>query len=551
MDIFKLVGSIFVDNEEANKSISKTDEKAQKTGSSFAETAKKAAAFGSACVGAASVAVGAVTKLVTSTSETADTIDKMSQKIGISKEAYQEWDYIMGQNGMSVDTLQSGMKSLNSLMESAAEGNASAIETFKSLGIAITDENGAMRSQEDVLNDVISGLAGMEEGAERSNLASQLLGKSASEMAPMLNQGADAIDALRDRSHELGLVMSDEAVNAGVKMGDTIDDIKRSVSAMGAELGSAAMPIIQELLDIIVENLPTIKEMLDKLAPVVTQLLQDMLPPLLDLAKSLLPIILDVIEQLMPFIVDIASKILPIITQVIQTLLPPMLKIVEAVLPIVLKLLDLIMPLLDLITPVLVLIGDQLNDILMPILNSFMDILGGVISFIKNVFAGDWESAWEDIKGVFVGIFNMIPTVIESALNGAINLINTLISGINNVSGLIGIPAIPDIPKVSLPRFAEGGIVDRPTTALIGEDGAEAVIPLENNTAWIKKVSKEMNEDNNQIMGAVLNVLEDIRDMMSDGSTNVVLSPDVDALFNVMTEKSVEYSRMGRVGLAY
>lgn len=456
-----------------------------------------------------------------------------------------------GTNGMSVDSLQSGMKSLNKLMESAAEGNAAAIETFDALGISITDENGAMKSQEQMLKEVINGLAGMEEGAERSNLAQQLLGKSASEMAPMLNQGAEAIDQLRDRSHELGLIMSEEAVSAGVKMGDTIDDIKRSVSAMGTELGSAAMPLIQDLLNMIVEYLPMIRSLFDKLAPVITQLLSDMLPPLMELAETLMPVVFEVIEQLLPPISQIASAILPVIVKVIQILLPPLMKIVEAVLPVALQLLDLLMPLLDLITPILTIIGDYLGKTLEPLLNGFMDILGNVINFVKSVFVGDWKSAWESVKDIFVGIFNLVPQVIENSLNGAITMINGIIDGINKISGKIGIPAIPNIPDVKLPRFAEGGIVDRPTTALIGEDGAEAVVPLENNTAWIRKVSKEMNSQNDGVMSAVLEVLQDIRDLMADGSTKVVLEPDVDRLFDVMTEKSIQASRMGRAGLAF
>ncbi len=58
------------------------------------------------------------------------------------------------------------------------------------------------------------------------------------------------------------------------------------------------------------------------------------------------------------------------------------------------------------------------------------------------------------------GIFNLIPTIIESILNGAIWIINQLIGGINALTGAIGIPAIPTIPDVTLPRFHTGGIVD-------------------------------------------------------------------------------------------
>ena len=54
----------------------------------------------------------------------------------------------------------------------------------------------------------------------------------------------------------------------------------------------------------------------------------------------------------------------------------------------------------------------------------------------------------------------MIPTIVEGVINGAIAIINGIISGINALTGLIGIPEIPKIPNVQLPRFHAGGIVD-------------------------------------------------------------------------------------------
>lgn len=76
------------------------------------------------------------------------------------------------------------------------------------------------------------------------------------------------------------------------------------------------------------------------------------------------------------------------------------------------------------------------------------------------MFTGNWEQAWEGIVNIFKGIFNLIPTIVESVINGAIGIINGIISGINAVTGLIGIPEIPKIPNVSIPRFHVGGIVD-------------------------------------------------------------------------------------------
>ena len=89
-----------------------------------------------------------------------------------------------------------------------------------------------------------------------------------------------------------------------------------------------------------------------------------------------------------------------------------------------------------------------------------MDVFGGLIDFISGVFSGNWEQAWNGIVDMFKGIFNLIPTIIESILNGAIWIINQLIGGINALTGAIGIPAIPTIPDVTLPRFHTGGIVD-------------------------------------------------------------------------------------------
>ena len=90
MDLFKLVGSIFIDNEEANKSLSKTDEKAQKAGATFGDVAKKAGKVGTAIVGASATAVTGMVALANNAASTADEIDKGSIRMGISTTYYQE-----------------------------------------------------------------------------------------------------------------------------------------------------------------------------------------------------------------------------------------------------------------------------------------------------------------------------------------------------------------------------------------------------------------------------------------------------------------------------
>jgi hypothetical protein len=81
------------------------------------------------------------------------------------------------------------------------------------------------------------------------------------------------------------------------------------------------------------------------------------------------------------------------------------------------------------------------------------------------------------VKDGVVSIFRSIGEVIVSAIKGSINriidLANLPLRGINKIAGKVGLPTIPE-----LPRLASGGIVTRPTLALIGESGPEAVVPL-------------------------------------------------------------------------
>lgn len=91
MEIFKLFGSIFVDNEDANKSIAKTEEKAGGLSEKLGSGIKTAAKWGAAIVGGATAAGGALFAVATKAAGTTDRIDKLSQKIGISREGFQEW----------------------------------------------------------------------------------------------------------------------------------------------------------------------------------------------------------------------------------------------------------------------------------------------------------------------------------------------------------------------------------------------------------------------------------------------------------------------------
>ena len=201
MELFKLFGSIFVDSSSAEDSISKTEKKAEGLGSKLGGAAKVA---GTAMLGMGAAIAGGGAALVgvaNNAAGVADRVDKMSSKMGISKKGFQEWDYVMGQNGMSIDKMQTGMKTLVAQMDGAASGNKKSAESFAQLGVSVTDSSGKLKDQETMMNEVIMKLAQMPEGTEKARLATELFGKSGVEMAPMLATGAQGIQDLKDRSH--------------------------------------------------------------------------------------------------------------------------------------------------------------------------------------------------------------------------------------------------------------------------------------------------------------------------------------------------------------
>lgn len=259
IEIFRLVGSVFVDTDDANKSLKKTDENAESIGKKLSDGIKTAAKWGAGLVAAAGAGVAALTGVATNAAAAMDVIDKGSAKIGISKQAYQEWSYVLGQNGMDISKLEVGMKTLVAATDRAAEGNAAAIASFEALGISIYDSNGGLKDQETLLNESLYALANMENGTEKARLATELFGKAGVEMMPMLNGGAEGMEELTMRAHDLGLVFSDEAVTAGVVLGDTMDDVKQSFAAIVTQLGANLMPVVQNVLDWVIEHIPEIQ----------------------------------------------------------------------------------------------------------------------------------------------------------------------------------------------------------------------------------------------------------------------------------------------------
>lgn len=158
---------------------------------------------------------------------------------------------------------------------------------------------------------------------------------------------------------------------------------------------------------------------------------------------------------------ELMGKVADLLKALWENHLKPLIDwIIENILPVVLPIVD------GIANAVMIgfgLVGDVIGGII--------DVIGGVIDFLTGVFSTDWRKVWDNIVDVFKGIFNCIPAAIESALNIAIDLINDIIDGINSITGKVGIPEIPNIPYVKIPRLANGAVIrgGNPFMAILGD----------------------------------------------------------------------------------
>ncbi len=552
LEIFRLIGSVFVNTESANESLQKTDKKAEGVGKKFLGAVKSAGKFAAGVAAGAGAAGAAMVGLTNKAAAAMDVIDKGSAKIGISKQAYQEWSYVLGQNGMDISKMEVGMKSLVASMDNAANGNKTAKAKFKELGISIYDTTGKLKSQETMMNEVLYTLADMENGTEKARLATELFGKAGVEMMPMLNNGAKGMEDLKNRAHELGLVVSDDAVSSGVLLGDTMDDVKQSLGMIATKIGVRVMPLIQKGLDLILKLTPKIGALFSKLDK-GTKVLKDAVKwgnehrnvmILLGIALGTVTAAIAAYNavQAVQTALGSAATVKTVAFTAAQWLATTATTAWGAAVAFLTSPITLTIAAIGALIAIIVLLVRNWDEVKAAAIRCWADIktsaancwegikatfshvgefFGGVRDSIKEKFAHipDWfkekfSRAWEAVKNVFCtggkifdGIKDGIATVFKTIVNKIIsginrvisipfNKINSLLTRLRNTS-ILGVSPFKwintfDVPQI--PQLYEGGILNRGQMGLLEGNGAEAVVPLHNNKKWISAVARDMSQ---------------------------------------------------------
>lgn len=464
LEIFKLVGSVFVDTDKANQSLQKTDKNAESFGATLGKVGKGALKFATVAGGAMLTVSGAVVGVANNVAETADEIDKASIRMNVSAESYQELAYAAGQCGVEMTTLEKAAKKL--------EGTGLNID--------------------DALNDIMS----LSTEEERTQRATELLGENiAYTLSPILQQSGDDFNNLKNRAEELGIVMSNDSVKAGVEFGDLMSDVKQSISSLTTSLGTAFFPLLIGIITQILVFMPQIQGFIGMIAPSLTQIAGAILPVLFAILEALFPVLAQIIEALLPLALDLINALMPLITALLPLIEPlsglllailvPLVDLLRNILPPIVAIVEgMITQQMPALISIINFVADTVNNVLngvirniQPWLESIIQMFDGLATFLNGVFTGNWKMAWEGITQIAKGFINTIITYIQGTINGVILLINTIVDSALKLANLIpGVDInanVTKIPEVNIPMLANGGIATEGGSVLVGEDGPE------------------------------------------------------------------------------
>lgn len=451
MNVFELFASLTLDTSEYDSGLDNASKEASSFGSTLAKGLGTAATVGGAAIAAVGTAATAVTGAMVSsamaTAEYGDNIDKMSQKLGISAEAYQEWDAVLQHSGTSIENMSATFKTLSNAAQDASADQQAA---FEALGLSM-DEVSKM-STEDLFGAVIFGLQQMEEGTERTALASDLLGRGAMEMGALLNTSAEDTQAMIDRVHELGGVLSDDAVKSAAGFQDSLQDMQTAFDGLKRGLMSEMLPSITTVMDGLAnifagddelgleqvgegidafigkvgEILPKIVEIgagviqslasalvdnLPKLFSVLSSSLNDVaafLPGFIDsVVNALVTLLPDAMQTVVDVIVTLANGLSEIVPELIPIVVDILLNLVQVIL-------DNADLLIDAAIGLIMALADGIMAALPVLLQKAPEIISKLVAVLFSAFYKLEMAGVELLMALLNGIIDCLPTLMEA-----------------------------------------------------------------------------------------------------------------------------------------
>lgn len=518
----------------------------------FKQMGEKLTSAGNAMRGistAAAALAASIGALTVKSGKWADDINTMSKVYSIGTGELQKYAAAADLVDVEVETIAKSHVKLEKQMLSASKGTGASAEAFEKLGVSVTDSNGELRKGDDVWNDVIKALGSMENETERDALAMQLMGKSAAELNPLIEDGGETYKQVADTMKKYKLNFVDQqTLDQANQFNDAIDTMKMvglvAFQQLGTQLAAYLAPMMQKLVDLVGQlaawfsNLsPSTQAAIAAIAGIVAVVA----PLLIGLGKVAFAIssIMSLMATIGPMLAGLAAGPVAIVIAAIAALI--------AIGVLLYKNWGTIKVQLGILRDNMLSIWEQIKTF---VTNTASRLMSGVVSIwtnlrnsvvsITNTLRNSLSAAWTSIKSTvsaaWEAIKSAIVTPIQSAKDTLLGIVNTIKSWFPIHLGNLFTLKLPHVvvgsktvtvgdKEVTVPTFdinwyAKGGIFDSASLIGVGEAGPEAVVPLDRFWEEIRNSNARTDAllaRQNQILISVLEEVSKEKDFKVDG----------------------------------
>ena len=477
------------------RSLDKVDKQASGLQGTFGRLRNLAGGLGGA-LGALVPAAGiaGLTALAKGSIDAADNLNDLRQRTGVSVENLSKFGAAAEDAGSSIDEVAKSMGRLSKgIVDPASKTN----EALKSIGINSRDAAGNVRGVDAIMLDLADKFAKMPDGAQKTALAMELFGRSGANLIPMLNGGREALSQYQ-------ATISGDMASAADQFNDSLNAIARTLAGPFNQAVTALLPTLTQVAQGLAAGIQwfsTLPQPIQNAALVIGALGAAFiaLAPAISLGISLLGAIGPALAAIGPAV----STLLPILAAVFSGPVGWVALLVAAGAAVnvfrdqigaafqaVGKIISDVAAgfkavFIDPVAAGLRALVEFINNTFVrPIQDSFTKLVEGVgriFGAIKDAITAPFKAAFETVRG----IVNQILRAIGQAVGSVVQSINSVISGANGALANLGLPQIPYLPMPQIPQFAEGGVVNGPTLAMVGEGGEpEYIVPQSKATRF-------------------------------------------------------------------
>lgn len=359
-------------------------------------------------------------------------------------------------------------------------------------------------------------IQGIQQGfAKVGDVISSVLSKiDTSGITELTNQVSEvlapAFDEVRKAIDEMKVALEPIAKEILGKIGNAIQNVVNQAQKILSVVGPPILAIIKKIIQTVIGMTPVITSILQVVGSVVSGIIS-FITMVVTYVGTAIATILGFIMPIVQIVATIVANIWSVILTVAQNIWSKVSEVVTAIIGFVSNLFKTVS---DIINNIWSKIQDTMNrvgDKVKGVIDNINKYFNNIKSTVSDVFNGIWskvqgvmdnvgnkisnvlqgiQNAWSGLKGFVGGVFGGIEGAVSSLVGSVKGMVNGVIGGINGAIGIIN--KIPGVHIGRIPRLERGGVLKRGQIGLLEGNGAEAVVPLEKNKAWIRAVAKDM-----------------------------------------------------------